>query len=534
MKNRFLITSASIALAVSLLSACTTHEGGKKEVRDKMDLAKTQTVIDPSTTVEAGQVRVHNRAFGGGKAERNIHGDPLPPAVGQFELNSKGIGLELRDIATEINSQANLPVDVLDDMPGAAGARSSGSNAGCRMAPAYKGPLPRFLDALATWCDLTWSYTDGRLRLQNFETATYTFDALPTSNVIETAMKSSGLMPSSSGGSGSGGSSGGGSGSSGQSLDQSTSVHSDIKVWDEIKSALGTVVKPGTVDVSPSTRTIVVVAKHSAQTNAAKLIQEINRRQTRLVVFDVVITDLQMSDTIDLGLSLNALYNNLKGQYAIAATTPASLVSAGAASLTLSAQNNTASNKPSVLNGSDAVITALQNVGHVSNTQSQQLRTLDGKPVPVTVARQISYLASASTTANAATTSTGIQQQVLTVGLTMQLIPAILDDGQVLLQYAFGLSSLNALTSITSGGITLQSPDINVRSSVQQTIVGSGDTIVLMGYSQDNLNVQEQGLPGLADSIFGFIGGSNTHSRTRSALVIAITPHVLRNGVTGI
>ena len=74
------------------------------------------------------------------------------------------------------------------------------------MAPAYGGPLGRFLEALGTYCDVTWKYLDGRLKIQIYETETYRLYAVPSVATIKASMLSSGTAPTSNSAAGSTGS----------------------------------------------------------------------------------------------------------------------------------------------------------------------------------------------------------------------------------------------------------------------------------------------------------------------------------------
>lgn len=536
----FLRTAA--ACAALTLAGCSTAfvttpekvDQSSQQISQQVQQAEAEAV---ASRMAPGQVRTHNRAYAGGKAILNDHGDLIPPVQDHLLLNTKGVGLKLRDIATEIGAQTGIPVDVADDMPVSTGNRVNPADAECRMAPAYDGHLTQFLDGLATWCDLSWVYRDGRLRIQAFETATYRLVALPSSTSLKAASTASGTTGATGGGGGGssgGGSSGGGTASTGQAVEADVSLSSDIKIWDELKALISSIAKPGIVEISPSNQTIVVVARHSAQANVKRLIGEINRRQLRQVVFNVQVVNLTTSDTLNLGLSLQAMYDQLAGQYKIVGSTPALLTASNAGSFNVTVQNDTKSNKNNNLAGSNAVMTVLQGLGHVANKESITVYARDGRPAPVTVARQLGYISQATSSITTGAAATSVQQSTLTIGLTLELLPVVLDDGQIILQYTLGLSELNALTSINTGTVSLQVPDVNVRSTMQEAVVSSGEALVLMGYQQDSLSQTDQGLPGLADSLLGFFGGSKLVQNSHQALVIIITPQVRENQVSGL
>ncbi len=532
-------TFAVVAIAViACLSACST--GSSQQTKDKVAAmaAEAAKQVDSSQalpSVLAGQVRYHSKSYGGSRAIITDHGDPLPPSANSFELNSKGLGLKVREIAAEIVAQTGIAVDVSDEIPGALASRGAAKSSDneCLMAPNFAGRLPDFLDMLGAYCDLSWTMQGARLRVQVYETVVYPIYGLPNSTSSKTAMSGAGDSPTSNGTSGSSGASSNSASATGQSLSSSLSVESDLKMWEEIKKSIEVLVKPGIVEVSQTQRTAVVVARHSAQIAVKKLITEINRRQLSEVAFTVQFLNLTTTDTLDLGSSLTAVYNQLQGQYKLNVASPTALAMPNAGSVSLTVQNNTDTNKTNKLSGSSAVISALQGIGNVATKETLTPTTRDGRPTSATVGRQLGYLAQATTSTNTTTTSTGVTQATLNLGLIIKLLPVILDDGQILLQFSFGLSSLNALTSITAGDITLQTPDINVRSAMQETVLASGESLVLMGYQQDSFNQQDQGLPGTLGSVFGLIGGTRTVDNSHSALVIIITPQVRQNRVSG-
>lgn len=481
--------------------------------------------------IESGLVHIHHQTYGGGKAIINDHGENIPIEKDHFILNSQSIQMKLREISSEINAQTDIPVDLIDDSPGQMLSQNShggGTDQDCRMAPAFQGRLTKFLENLGSYCDLTWRYQNGRLKLSLYESQSYRLYALPSSVTVKSSMMSMGLTPNSSANASTNSVS-----ATGQSLDTKIDLESKMDPWKELKETIATLVKPGVVEVSPSQQTLIVVSRHSAHQLVKKFIEDINRRQLRQVDFTIQVLNVTTNENIDLGISLNSLYNQLRGQYQLNQLGPTALSMTGAAALGLTVQNNSITGKTNPAATSSAIVSALQTLGHVATRDTLTVSARDGLPAPVTVARQLGYLASASSTTNSVASVGGLQEATLTIGLTMSLLPIIMDQGQILLQYSFGLSSLNSLTSITSNGITLQTPDINVRSSMQEAVVTSGDAIVLLGYQQDSLNQQNQGLPGIAsDYLGGLVSGGHSINNSHSALVIIITPK-LRDIKTG-
>jgi type IVB pilus formation R64 PilN family outer membrane protein len=161
----------------------------------------------------------------------------------------------------------------------------------------------------------------------------------------------------------------------------------------------------------------------------------------------------------------------------------------------------------------------------VRRKTSASVTTLNNQPVPVQVATQQGYLASISTTNTANVGSqTSLTPGTVTTGFNMTLLPHVLDDGTVLMQFYTNLSSLIALQPVSSGGsnpLTIQTPEIDTRNFLQRVAMKSGATLVISGYEGTNDNLTSRGI-GKAENYV--LGGGFGASRSRDIIVILITP----------
>ena len=61
-------------------------------------------------------------------------------------------------------------------------------------------------------------------------------------------------------------------------------------------------------------------------------------------------------------------------------------------------------------------------------------------------------------------------------------------------------------------------------------VVQDGQTVGLAGLITDNVSRSNQGIPWLKDiPVLGFLAGQQTNSRTRTELLVLITPHVIHD-----
>ena len=84
-----------------------------------------------------------------------------------------------------------------------------------------------------------------------------------------------------------------------------------------------------------------------------------------------------------------------------------------------------------------------------------------------------------------------------------------------------------AQPNTTSG---IDSPIFLKRKADTHVIVQNGQTVVLGGLIQQTRSNVKSGVPFLKDiPVLGYLFGSTTSERKKTELMIAITPHVIRN-----
>jgi type IVB pilus formation R64 PilN family outer membrane protein len=542
----------AVSLLVFLLQGCHAPDVGKEIVqqREKEAESALENASAQGTKTHSGMISIHEGIWIGSRSIVKPNGEMLPitaESASAIILNSMGASLELKEIAAEITAQTGIKVVLEEHLDGASlvAAAESAKRASNDIPPptpvmppthqqsgmtlSWRGSLSGLLDSISSYFGLQWEYRGGQIRIYKHEIRTFTLAALPSSSTIRSGVSTTGPNSSSNANAGN---AGGGSTSSG-SMMQDTASEMSIKLWDDIKETVQAMLPSGSkVTMSPATGTMTVIAPPLAMRRIANYVEQQNTRITRQVTISVKVLRVDLSDSYDLGLDLSGVFQQLVGQYAVNLTGPQPLkVTAGTpASYLVQAIQNTTSNKgnwATTTSTTHAVVDALQTMGKVSLMTETSVTTLNGQAAPVSVAEHQNFVASTATTLTggaSATTQTQVTPATLVTGFNMQILPRILDDGQIILQYGLSLSDLKSLTEFDSNGTKVQLPDVNIRSFLQQAILRSGDLLILAGYQSSTDSVADTGLPGIGPLLFG---GSVQSAKSKSVIVIMMTPIIL-------
>lgn len=103
----------------------------------------------------------------------------------------------------------------------------------------------------------------------------------------------------------------------------------------------------------------------------------------------------------------------------------------------------------------------------------------------------------------------------------MNVLPHILDQQRLMLQYAGDISSLIRFTEVSDGDVTLRNPEVDTRSFLQRVMMNSGETLVVNGFEQFSMQGSTQGT---GASRFMLLGGGAETKQLRRVIVVIIQP----------
>jgi len=170
-----------------------------------------------------------------------------------------------------------------------------------------------------------------------------------------------------------------------------------------------------------------------------------------------------------------------------------------------------------------AVLNALGSDGKAKILASPQIMVLDNQKAQIKVGDRISVQTSAQT---GVSTGTGVLNsfQYLETGVLLAVTPRINSGGLVTLDVDQEVSVPDPNSTSASN----PNPNVNSRSAQTSVVVHSGQSIVLGGLINDQINTSSSGIPLLSKiPVLGALFGTQGYQHTRTELVLIITPRII-------
>lgn len=542
---RHIKLTPNLMLLLPLLAACSTTglvEQVKRDSASEFDRAVEQRAQQIPPADSAKSVRYRGGIWLGDKAD-TIKSDESLPSLFKIKISyndcctlneivegiSKKSGIRIlitRDaqdflagrltqastsaMATTASSTLSQPPPTL---PGSTVGGVSPSGPANPVMVNYSGTIDGLLDNLTSKLGLSWKYSDGVVKIYYLDTRTFTlYGVLADSQVKANVGGATGGSTATSSSTSTSSSSASSSVSS-----QTTQVSSSSSIMTSAENAIKAMLSPlGQVFVSPATGTVVVTDTAQVLDVVESYINSENNTMTKQVAIQVDVLSVTQSGDQQLGIDWSLVYETLKKSITVSSLFPTANANTLAASII---------DTNSHWNGSQVLLKALETQGRVSLQTSSSVTTLNNQPVPVQVATQVGFIESITTTVTPNVgTSTQIVPGKITSGFSMNLLPHVLPNDDILLQFAIDLSSSLKIKSITSGNATVQIPEIDVRNFLQRVSLRSGQTLVLSGFEQTSNNIESSGTLSPDNWL---LGGGNRANRKRDILVVTITPVII-------
>jgi len=508
----------------AVLAGCTMRESAKVSATVDRDFLNAHEAFEmskrPNSNVAKNDtVTVSDGVWLGNKSTIMEHRNNLPA---KFETDT-GVTIllnspvTLQALANDINSITKIPVKIDSQVDPEKLKRT--------IDIAYTGRLSGLLSQIATDLDLLWYYDRGAIVFYETETRTYTLYALGTDVEYSSSL----------------------------STDDGSQVmlQSALKEWEEVELAINSIISNASnaqFTVSRSLGTITVTASPSVLDRIGDYIARQNKRLSQLVTIDVKVLQVSLSNNSAFGLNLAAAVNSVSGLNLIAS--PSIPDVAGASTMNVAVLSNEAAQVTGIgaeggisgtyysedqirngsmarLAGSKALIEALAKQGKVSLVTNVGVTTRNNRVAPVSNTKTQGYIKRLESRTFTTVESSTVDQDELETGFSMQLLPNVLENGKILLLFKMSVRELLKMDVQQVGGkdgMTLQLPEVEERSFMQEVIMESGQMLVVSGFEKQS---NDDTRYGLGDADFMALSGLRDTKATREVLVVILTPQVL-------
>lgn len=515
--SRSSLLALTAMVVLPLLTACGDSvainnklEETDRKVTSALDTFKKGEAKDTSLTVS-------ERPWFGQQAINISSGQPLPTQYTAADSITLTFDqpLSLRQTANLIQSVTGIRVMVNEATassdPSAGPSNTSGKDGfmpingrevrGGKII--WQGALDDLLNQMSDTFDAGWSYNGATITLNQEITKTFMLHSLATV-VSETSKVESG-----SGGSGSSG------GTSLPSVESSGTT--ELNVWKEVQTVVASIVQgQGRATFSPSTGTITVSGSPNTIQRVEDYLRLQNGLRLRRIAISVKVLELTLSQGVNTSVSTTQLLERIIDNSELDITAGSAGLSAGfvAGGTTSDADIQT-------------TLSADKTVERLSVVHSGAVVTLSDQPAPLQVGRQISYLARRSSTSGTDSTSgtETLEPGTIDTGLIMNVLPRVIEDDRVMLRLNVALTNLADLKTFPETVTTeqIQLPEVDSTGFQQNTVLRTGETLVLAGFERNENSTSDLGTPG-----FSFLlGGSRERLQRRNVTVMLITANIL-------
>lgn len=516
MGQKTILTLAICAATVLGLSGCVDRE----EVKYQSSQIRGEAIDSLSEIREyksqSGSLVIDSRPWFGHDAVPFHHGDPLPSRVigGSALVLTFDGPQSLRQVARMIETTAGLRVNIT------AAPEQAGMNTEVGFIPAggeevaegrivWEGGLDRLLQQVADQFDVSWSFDGRTITITPHLTRTFMLHALAGELNIDGSISVGG-------------------GSTTSLPEQSVESEATLSIWEDIEEAIDSIIESRALaSYSPATGTITVSGSPSAVNDVESYLRLQNELRLRRVVVETRVLSVTLNRSyeynFDLDVVMSEALNNQPFVFSSLSGTGTG-GNVGGRSVTSGLLRQI----PAGLGTTDTVqtvVNALSAVAQeISVEHSGSVVTLSDQPAPLQVATKRSYVARVTGSAGDGSSSVSLEPGTIDIGLTMNVLPRVLDRDRVLLRVSLGLTDLVELREFSAGDSAIQLPEVDTTGFLQNVVMNSGDTLVLSGFERKSAQDADVGTGVVWNKLFG---GRTEYGMGREIRVLLMTSTVL-------
>ena len=287
-----------------------------------------------------------------------------------------------------------------------------------------------------------------------------------------------------------------------------------------------------TITADKASNSLVIMASPTDYANLTQVIKKLDRRSKQVFV-QVVIAEISLNKTLDLGVQTGAFGAGPLGKYLqgggiydpfgafgnILGSTTSGTTGSGISTLignSLGA-NSTTLNKPVT---AVALLQALDTNGLVNVLSTPNILTSDNKEAEITVGENVPLVG--STTQSTYGTTQSVERK--DVGINLKIKPQISEGDYIRLDIN---QEISAVAPSKGNAVDLVTTKRAAKTSV---VVKDSETVVIGGLIQDQENDTVSKVPLLGDiPLLGWLFKTTNKTRSKTNLMILLIPHIIKD-----
>ena len=305
-------------------------------------------------------------------------------------------------------------------------------------------------------------------------------------------------------------------------------------------SAIGSGGRPFSIIADETQNSVIVNASPELMFEIEEAVNQLDNRRAQVLI-QAAIVEVSGDDATQLGVqwalgNANSGYgvvnfNNVGASattLAAAALSGGANISAAAGSIAGALLGIGSSSKDSKGNAQfyGAILQALDSSTSANLLSMPSILTLDNEKASILVGQNVPFVTGSYTTGSDSSTNPFQTIDRKDIGINLNVIPHIGDNGTVRLEVS------QEVSSVVPGSIGNASGLITNKSLINTTILADDQqTIALGGLMRDNSTTSQQKVPGLGNvPLIGRLFRSDNDNTQKSNLIIFLQPTILRDG----
>lgn len=541
MKNRKIYALAALAVAVASTAGCTVVDKSYDTVRT--DMGSVKKGIADNMKMAPSSIQETDGIWLGGESFQVSDVTKAPPLLKRPISFNQVDPVSLSELVTMISIDSGMKIvltqDAVDyskgnatggagdgqgdanDGPGGDGpggtpveasifkdiAQGNVPGAEIKFTLKYNGTVAGLLDVISSKSGLFWRFEKGQIVIMRNDTKTYTLDVLPGKTEYESTMVSD---------------LGSGSEEGATTTETNYKTKMEIKpesAWTAIEKSIKTMLSAGgSVAISEQVGSITVTDTPEIQNRIAKYVKSVNAIAGKLMAIKADVFEITSDENGKFDTNILAAFD-WKGDLKVG-------LDGQKLSFGVGSNDRTTDNKFS--SNSAATLDLLRTNKNVSLVTSSTLYAMNGQATPFQQMDEIGYLKEVEVVAGTegAQPTRSLKPGKTSQGFSMMIMPRILSDGRVMMNFAIDSSRINSIDEYgddTMGRIQLPNRSSNKYS--QLVTVRSGVPLMIAGLERTENSANIGSKFGRATWL---LGGNQAGGKRKMMTMIVLTPYVMK------